>query len=92
MASITDCNDTRYKCGPPLPSACVYFTAPLPSYVPEGDFPCNVNIDDIFNTINTTLQGILTGIDLTGINNDCLTFDPTTITVKGLHQVELTQL
>ena len=93
MANVlTSCNDSRYKCGAPLASACVFYTAEIPTYFLASTFPCNVNIDDVFNVINPTIQTILTGNDLTGLTPLCLSFNPATITIKDLHQLEISHI
>lgn len=87
-----NCTDTRNTCGNSIPSACVPFTGEKPSFITEENFPCDVNLDDVIAQFASNIQTVLDSINLKLLNKRCLDFDPTEVTVKELHQVEIDAL
>lgn len=87
-----NCNDSRYKCGEIYPSSCVLYTGDLPTFIVADSIPCDANIDDVIEQMNIKLSLLLDGNNLTAIDKKCLVFDPATVTIKGLHQVQITKI
>lgn len=87
------CDTSKYKCGNIVPSSCVPYTGPdLTILADPTTLACNANINDVFTIFDTTVKGILTGIDLTGLNPRCLTFTPATVTMAQLSQVQIDKI
>lgn len=53
---------------------------------------CNASLDDVVEDIDLALTNLLSGNNLKNLNVRCLTFDPSTITPAGLHQVEIDKI
>ena len=88
MSSFNKCN-----CGPTLPSTCIFYTGPDLTFVSEDNqLECDATIDDVIVKIDEALKKLIDGNDLTGLDKDCLDFDPATITPAQLHQIEITQI
>ena len=87
------CDTSKYNCGEIVPSSCVPYTGTdLTVLRDPSDLPCNANINDVIAILDTTLKGVLTNIDLTGLNPRCLAFTPATVTVGGLFQVQTDEI
>jgi hypothetical protein len=81
------------NCGTIIASSCVHFTAKDFTFMKEVDaLECNASVSDAFDLINKYLKPLVDGNDFTGLDKDCLDFDPATIDAKGLHQLEITEI
>jgi len=89
---MINCNDPRKNCGTIVPSSCVSFTGTQPAFIANIDFPCDVNVTDVIDLTTAEIDKIKAGEDLTGLNKRCLVFDPLTIDIKGLTQVQIDEL
>ena len=79
----------KYNCGQIIPSGCVLYTGDIPAFINATDLACDPNVDEILAQYGAQIQLLLTGNTLTGLNPKSLVFNPATITVSGLHQVEI---
>ena len=87
--------NSKYNCGNILASSCVPFTGTALTFLSTADleaFPCDANINDVVFYIDKYLKKLVDGNDFTGLDKDCLDFDPATIDAKGLHQIEITEI
>jgi hypothetical protein len=83
----------RYSCGTIVPSQCVPYTGKDLSFLTTDQQPdCDANIDDVFDLISTAILNIQTAINLTNLNNQCLTGVPTDVDVKGMFQIEIDKI
>lgn len=82
----------KFTCGSSFPSGCIIYTGNLPSFITPDSVDCDASLDDILNKFGSKIDNILANIDLTAIDRKCLDFDHNTITVKGLHQIEINKL
>jgi hypothetical protein len=87
------CNQKKYQCGIVIPSACVPYTGTgLTSISNPSLLGCDANINDVITVLDGVLAGQVAGNNLTGLNPQCLSFDPATITPAGLHQIEINEI
>lgn len=78
----------RYSCGNIVPSQCVPYTGKDLAFLTTDEQPdCDANIDDVFDLVSTAILNIQTAINLTNLNNQCLTGVPTNVDVKGMFQI-----
>lgn len=89
---MTNCNDPRKNCGKITSSSCVSFAGTQPEFVLDVDFPCDVNVTDIIDLSSAEIDKINVELDLTALNKRCLDFDPATIDVKSLFQIEIDKI
>lgn len=89
---MTNCNDPRKNCGQIVPSSCVPYTGTKPDFLDEDDFPCDVNITDIVQETTDKIDEMLSDIDLIELDEQCLDFDPATVKIKELHQIEIDKI
>jgi hypothetical protein len=85
----------KYKCGKVLPTSCVPYSGRTLTFLTPFSLdvlPCDVNINDVIDRIDLALAQLGTGTNLTTLNSLCLSFDPATVTIVGLHQVEITAI
>ena len=83
----------KCNCGQILPSSCVPFSGKDLTFVTEDNqLECDASIDDVIFKIDAALKKLIDGNDLTGLDKECLEFDPATITPAALHQFEITQI
>jgi len=83
----------RYSCGNIIPSECVPYTgADLPFLTTDQQPACDANVNDVINLLGVAIQGIQTAINLTNLNNQCLTDVPTNVDVKGMFQIQTDKL
>lgn len=83
----------RYSCGNIVPSQCVPYTGPDLAFLSTDDQPaCDANVDDVFALISTAILNIQTAINLTNLNNQCLTGVPTDVDVKGFFQIQTNKI
>ena len=87
------CDQQKFQCGIVVPSSCVPYTGgDLTSISSPSLLGCNANMNDVIKLLDGVLTLQVSGNDLTGLNPLCLDFDPDTITPKGLHQIEITEI
>jgi len=87
------CDSSKYNCGLIIPSSCVPYTgADLMILTPQTQLACNANINDVIGAFDNAVSGLLTSTNLTGLNPQCLSFDPATINVSGLFQVNINKI
>ncbi len=83
----------RYSCGTIVPSNCVPWTGGDLSFLTDDQQPdCDANISDVVALISTAIQNIQTAINLTNLNNQCLTNVPTDVDVKGFFQIQTNEI
>lgn len=83
------CDTSKYNCGTIIASSCVPYTGTdLTVLADPTDLACNASINDVITVLDTTLKGVLTGLDLTTLNPLCLGFNPATITPAGLFAIQ----
>ena len=79
----------RFSCGTIVPSQCVPFTGKDLKFLTTDEQPdCDANIDDVFDLISIAIFNIQAAINLTNLNNQCLTGVPTDVDVKGMFQIQ----
>lgn len=80
-------------CGTVLASSCVHYTGKDFTFNKPADaLECNASVSDAFELVDKYLKPLVDGNDFTGLDKDCLDFDPLTIDAKGLHQLEITEI
>jgi len=78
----------RYSCGNIIPSECVPYTGKdLVFLTTEQQPDCDANVNDIVDLISQAILNIQTAINVTNLNNQCLTTVPIDVDVKGLFQI-----
>jgi len=83
----------RYSCGTIVPSECVPFTGKDLAFLTTDQQPaCDANVNDVVDLIALAIKAIQDAIDLTSLNNQCLTGVPTNVDVKGMFQVQVNKL
>lgn len=76
-----------FTCGDILPSGCIVYTGTYPAFMPVEYIPCDARLDFVIEKFGQTIDGILTSIDLTNLDDQgCLVFDPSTVTVAQITQ------
>jgi hypothetical protein len=84
---------TFYKNGLTLPSGSVFYSGAtlqfLQNSVPPIALPCNANLNQVLNLFDQAVNNLLVENNLTQLTPESLTFNPATISIKGLHQVEI---
>ena len=84
---------TFYKNGLTVPSGSVFYSGAtlqfLKNSVPAVVFPCNANLNQVLNLFDQAVNNLLVENNLTDLNVGNLSFDPATISINGLHQVEI---
>lgn len=86
------CDKNKFK-GPTVASSNILYTGSDLKFLPEPtDLPCNASLNEVLSLFDTAVTNIQTGINLTGLNKRCLVFDPATITVAGLEQVQIDKI
>jgi hypothetical protein len=87
------CDTQKYQCGLVIPSSCVPYTgSDLTSISSPSLLPCNANINDVITLLDGVLKIQVDGNNLTGLDPQCLDFDPATINPAQLHQVEIDKI
>lgn len=84
--------ETTYNCGQIFPSGCIVFTGTLPNFITTESVSCPPSIDEILGKYGDALDTILDSIDLTGLDKGCFDFDPDTIQVKELEQLQIDKI
>jgi hypothetical protein len=84
---------TAYKIGTSIPSGSILYTGPVLEFLSNSTnpvaFPCNGNINQIFNLFDQAVNNLLVQNNLTTLEPGDLVFNPATIQVNQLHQVEI---
>lgn len=80
-----------FNCGDSVgPSSCINFTGGRLSFLSDDkQLDCNANLDDVIDALDIAINNIQIGNDLTLLDKGSLNFDPATINIKNLHQVEI---
>jgi hypothetical protein len=82
----------KYTCGDTFPSGCVLYSGEFPDFIDSEEFNCVLNLDRIMELYGGKIDSILSDINLTTLSTQGLSFNPATVTVKELHQVEINKL
>ena len=84
--------DNRETCGTLLPSSCIPYTGVVNESVQEG-LPCRPNINDVIKNIQNLIDGIKASLgDNTTLDENCLTFNPSSVTQAGLNQIFIDEI
>jgi len=91
---LTIFNDpTAYKIGTAIPSGSILYTGPVLAFLANSTnpitFPCNGNINQVFNLFDQAVNNLLIQNNLTAITPGNLVFNPATIQINQLHQIEI---
>lgn len=92
MTKCTDCKDSKYNCGTVIPSTCVVYTGKLPKFFEKKELCSILNINDVFEQYGEKLDLLLEQNDVKTLDKKCLGYDPATITIKKLHQIEINEI
>lgn len=83
----------KYKCPEAIPTACLLYTGKEFTFLRDDDeLACDAKLDDVFSKIDEYLTELVDGNDLRELDKKYLVFDPATIDIKGLHQIEINAL
>lgn len=85
----------KYNCGQILPSSCIPFTGKdLTILTSPDELACDSNLNDVIEKIDTAVKKLIDGNDFSDLTpvEDCIEFDPATVTAKDLHALELAML
>lgn len=85
----------KFNCGTIVGSACVPFTGKDLTIVTGDDqVKCDSNINDVIEIIDAELKKLKDSNDFTGLTSieDCIEFNPATVTAAQLHELELTKI
>jgi len=84
---------TAFKGGFNVPSGSVLYTGAMLQILQNSTnpiaLPCNGNLNQVINFFDQAVNNLLIQNNLTGLTEGNLTFDPATITINGLHQIEI---
>lgn len=87
---------TFYKNGVIIPSGSVLYSGAdlqiLQNSIPSVVFPCNGNLNQVLNLFDQAINNLLVQNNLTQLVPGPLGFNPATITINGLHQIEVTAI
>lgn len=91
---LTIFNDpTAYKIGTAIPSGSILYTGTVLAFLSNSTnpitFPCNGNINQVFNLFDQAVNNLLVQNNLTALTPGDLVFNPAIIQVNELHQVEI---
>jgi hypothetical protein len=85
---MKNCDTSKYQCGDIIPSSCVPYTGKdLTILTDPNILACNANINDVIFLLDGTVKGILTDLDLTGLDPQGLSFIPATVKQNELDQI-----
>jgi hypothetical protein len=92
--TFTIFNDpTAYKIGTAIPSGSILYTGDVLAFLSNSTnpitFPCNGNINQVFNLFDQAVNNLLVQNNLTDLTPGDLVFTPATIQINQLHQVEI---
>jgi hypothetical protein len=84
---------TAYKTGSAFPSGSILYTGPVLQFLSNSTnpitFPCNGNLNQVLNLFDQAVNNLLIQNNLTALEPGDLVFNPATIQVNALHQVEI---
>jgi hypothetical protein len=84
---------TAYKTGSAFPSGSILYTGPVLQFLSNSTnpitFPCNGNLNQVLNLFDQAVNNLLVQNNLTALEPGDLVFDPATVQVNQLHQVEI---
>lgn len=84
---------TQFKTGFVPPSGSVFYNGPalqfLQNGVPIPQAPCVMNLNQVLNFFDQAVNNLLEQNNLTALNAQGLPFNPATVTINQLHQVEI---
>src|SRR5271170_5063743 len=84
---------TFYKNGLTLPSGSIFYSGAPLAFLNNAStpvaFPCNGNLNQVLNLFDQAVNNLLSQNNLTQLTEGNLVFDPATITINGLHQIEI---
>jgi hypothetical protein len=90
---MINCDQQKYNCGQVLPSACIPYTGSGLTCIADPTLlACNANMNDVIGLIDGVVKKLVDGDNLTGLNPQCLIFNPATITPAALHQIEINKI
>jgi hypothetical protein len=87
--------NSKYNCGTILPSSCIPFSGKdLTILITPDELSCDANINDVIEKIDIAVKKLMDSNDFTALEpiEDCLEFDPATVTAKELHELEIQKL
>jgi hypothetical protein len=86
-------DSTKFKAGVTPPSGSVFYNGAalqfLQNGVPVPQVPCNMNLNQVLSFFDQAVNNLLEQNNLTGLNPQGLSFNPATVTINALHQVEI---
>lgn len=84
---------TAYKTGSAFPSGSILYTGPVLMFLSNSTnpitFPCNGNLNQVINLFDQAVNNLLVQNNLTALEPGDLDFNPETVQVNQLHQVEI---
>jgi hypothetical protein len=84
---------TQFKAGFVPPSGSVLYNGAVLQFLQNGNpvpqLPCILNLNQVLNFFDQAVNNLLAQNNLTTLNPQGLPFSPATITINGLHQVEI---
>jgi hypothetical protein len=83
----------RNSCGVIVPTSCTQFTGKDLAFLTTDDQPdCDASMDDVIDLISVAIKNIQDAINVTNLNNQCLTDVPIDVDVKGLFQIHTNKI
>lgn len=84
---------TRNNCeGGLFPSGCVVYTGVLPEFISSDSIDCKGKLDPIIKLFGEAINTILTGADLSEIEENCFDFNLKTLSISRLNQEKLIKI
>jgi hypothetical protein len=84
---------TAYKTGSAFPSGSILYTGPILAFLSNStnpiEFPCNGNLNQVLNLFDQAVNNLLIQNNLTSLVPGDLIFNPVTVQVNQLHQIEI---
>jgi hypothetical protein len=84
---------TQFKAGFVPPSGSVLYNGAaltfLQNGIPVPQLPCVINLNQVLNFFDQAVNNLLEQNNLTALNPQTLGFNPATITINALHQIEI---
>lgn len=74
----------------PEPSGCIIYTGALPNFIIDPS--CNLNLDELLEAHADEIGGLLDSAKLSDLDKHYLNFNPATVDLKGLHQIQIDAL
>lgn len=82
----------KFTCGDTFPSGCIIYTGNLPAFIPASTISCDASVDEVLEKYGEAIDGILDNIDLTGLDPKCFDFEPNTIKLRELEQLQINKI